>query len=228
MMKNRSCLLTTALVWAVLLCWQCKEKSPEPKVKVEEIQQIKPIPKVIKDLAEFADLSVSDTSNIELLMSFKEIDSNGVVQELDVDQAAGAFKKKMTTKTTKRLPLLEILNSEKIVIILQGRGFGGPIWAWVLVNKEKKQIDKLIFDHSAESEGYGTAITNNSFESQFTGRTLSGDGQFFGLKQNDKLLVRGTYEVDGLAGATQTNGAVIEMMNTGLDSYKVYLESEKE
>ena len=228
MIKKRSCLLTTALVWAVLLCWQCKDKPPEPKAKVEEIQQSQPIPKVIKDLAEFADLSVSDTSNIELLMSFKEIDSNGVVKKLDVDQAAGAFKKKMTTRTTKQLPLLEINNSQKIVIILQGRGYSGPIWAWLLVDKENKQIDKLIFDHSAESEGYGAPMTYNSFESQFTGRPLRGDTQFFGLKQNDKILVKGTYEVDGLAGATLTSEAVIEMINTGLDSYKVYLESEME
>ena len=227
MIKNRSWILTTALAGAVLLCWQCREKTPTPEPTTEVIQQTKPIPKVIKDLADFAELSVSDTSNIDLLMSFKEIDSNGTVHQIDIDQAASAFKKKMTSKKSTSFPVVEITDSQKIVIILQGKGYGGPIWAWLLVNKGNQQIDKLLFDHSAETDGYGAAMTYNSFESQFTAKVISGDVPIFGLKQNDELLIKGTYEVDGLAGATITSQAVLEMMNTGLDTYKVYLESEK-
>ena len=71
-------------------------------------------------------------------------------------------------------------------------------------------------------------MTYSTFEGQFTGRTISGVSQSFGLRQNDKSLIKGEYEVDGLAGATQSSMAVIEMMNTGLEAYKVYLELEKE
>ena len=228
MIKNRSRIIATALAGAVLLCWQCKERTPEPKSTTEEIQQTKPIPKVIKDLAEFAELSVSDTSNIDLLISLKEIDSNGTIQQIDIDEAASAFKMKMTSKKSNKFPVLEINDTQKIVIVLQGKGYGGPIWAWLLINKENQQIDKLLFDHRAETDGYGAAMTYSSFEGQFAGRVVSGDGPIFGLKQNDQLLAGGTYEIDGLAGATQTGKAVIEMMNTGLGPYKAYLESVKE
>ena len=221
---TRSCLITTALIWAVLLGWQCREKPSEPQEKLEEVEAKKPTPKIILDLAEFADLTVSDTTAIEKLLLFKEIDSIGNSQIIDIDQAARAFKQKMTTKKSSSFPLLEIQNSDKVVLVLQGKGYGGPIWAKVLINKVSQQIDKLVLDHSAESEGYGTPMTYSSFEGQFTGRNLGNNAQIFGLRQNKELLMKGNHEIDGLSGATITSKAVVEMMNEGLKSYATYLE----
>ena len=63
---NRSCLITTALFWAVLLGWQCREKPSEAPVKIDTAEVKKPAPKLILELAEFASLAVSDTSNIDI------------------------------------------------------------------------------------------------------------------------------------------------------------------
>ena len=221
---NRSCIIITALLWAVLLGWQCREKPSGLKVEIEAVEAKKATPKIILDLAEFADLAISDTTTIDNLLNIKEIDSMGNAQIMEIDQAARAFKQKMSTKISPSLPLLEIQDSDKVVIVFQGKGYGGPIWAKVLINKESQQIDKLLLDHRAESDGYGSAMTYSSFEGQFTDRVINHEKQTYGLKQNNKMLIEGEYVVDGLSGATQTSKAVVEMMNNGLNSYGAYLK----
>ena len=180
------------------------------------------------DLIEFAGLNLTDTTNFEELLNIKEIDSNGLVKDLETDRAARAFKQKMTTKESTRLPFLEIQNSDEIVVVFQGKGYGGPIWALALIDTQKQTIEKLSLDHSAESDGYGAAMTYSSFENQFVDRDLSLDEYNFGLKQNDKMLIEGIHEIDGLAGATETGNAVIEMINNGIKSYEIYLKQHKE
>ena len=224
MTKNRSWLLTTALLGAVLLGWQCKEKTTEPQAAPEVTKAIKKNPKIILDLAEFASLEISDTTDIEPILDFKAIDSSGNLQTMDMDQAAKAFKKMMTTKKSVNLPLFEIKDSEKVVVVFQGRGYVGPIWALLLIDNKTQQIEKIQFDHSAETEGYGDAMSYSSFENQFTGRKLSRGLKNFGLRQNNSLIIEGIHEIDGLSGATETSKAAIEMINEGLNSYKVFLE----
>ena len=224
MTKNRSWLLTTALLGAVLLGWQCKEKTKEPQAAPEVTKAIKKNPKIILDLAEFASLEISDTTNIDALLRFRQLDSIGNLQTISVDIAAKAFKQMMTTRESTSLPMFEIANNEKVVVVFQGSGYGGPIWALLLIDNKTQQIEKIQFDHSAETEGYGDAMSYGSFENQFTGRKLSRGLKNFGLRQNNSLIIEGIHEIDGLSGATETSKAAIEMINEGMNSYKVFLE----
>ena len=224
MTKNKSWLIITALFGAVLLGWQCRQNTKETQVKPEIKQVIKTNPKIILDLTDFANLEISDTTDIDPILNFKVIDSSGNLQRIDMNEATKAFKKMMTTKKSVNLPLFEIKDSEKVVAVFQGRGYVGPIWALLLIDNKSQQIEKIQFDHSAETEGYGDAMSYSSFENQFTGRKLSSDLQNFGLRQNNSLIIEGIHEVDGLSGATETSEAAVEMINEGLNSYKVYLQ----
>ena len=83
---------------------------------------------------------------------------------------------------------------------------------------------KLQFEHMAESEGYGAAITQSSFENQFVGIVLDPDLKDFGLKQNGVVLIEGVNMIDGISGATITSKAGIKMINQGLLKYRNYLK----
>ena len=128
-----------------------------------------------------------------------------------------------TSKKADSYPIIELKKTDSVVLMLQGRGYGGPIWAYLLLNKESMSIEKLQFDHKAESEGYGADMTYNSFESQFTKKPLLPETVGFRLSEEGKNSEPGFYEVDGISGATQTSNAAIDMMNYGLSIYNNYL-----
>lgn len=186
------------------------------QVQVENVE-VNKIPKVIKDLTSFAEMSISDTTDIINIVSFKEVDSSGVLQTVDIERAASRFKQMMTNKKGYSYPIIEIADTDNVVFMVQGRGYGGPIWAKILFDKNEIQIKKLEFQHSAESEGYGAAITQSYFENQFTDKKLSSNGDAFGLEQNGQTILEGLHIVDGTSGATQTSRAAVDMINEGLE-----------
>lgn len=77
------------------------------------------------------------------------------------------------------LPIFEIKGTETVILPLQGVGFGGAIWAKVLVDRKALEIEKIEFEHKAESDGYGAAMTESSFERQFDGVKINLDEHTF-------------------------------------------------
>lgn len=60
----------------------------------------------------------------------------------------------MSREDANALPILEIKNTDNAIPLVQGNGFGGVIWAKVLVDTKSMEIKKIEFDHTAESDGW--------------------------------------------------------------------------
>lgn len=209
--------LTACICWGF---WSCREKPlPENTIAVEPAS-IKPVPKVIDELSSFGGVSLTEYADLDSLLVFKLIDSSGALQEIDVEKSARLFKKLKSGKKVSGLPIIEFKETNKTLVMFQGRGYGGPIWATLIFDNSTLKIEKVAFDHRAESEGYGAAMTMSAFENQFLGMAIEDSDTNFGINQGGKNLLEGSHNVDGISGATQTSMAVIRMMNEGASDVK--------
>ncbi|MCW5517985.1 FMN-binding protein [Muriicola sp. Z0-33] len=205
-----------------LTLWNCKEK-PVPKATVEKAEMVQTISKTIKEIAIFADLSLTDTTDITTLMSFKEIDENGMLTESDAQKTEQLFKALTKVKPLASFPVVEIKNTTLVILVTKGKGFAGGIWAKILIDRASGKVQKIQFDHIAESEGYGSGITRKSFEDQFIGMPAYMEPNTLSLIQDGKVIGEGIYKIDGIAGATATSKGVIDMLHQGLENYQNYL-----
>ena len=212
----------------VFFGWACKEKPDKVKPKVEEAKKpSKAIIKVsptIKELAKFADLPLTDATDINELILFREIDINGVVTEIDDDRAVALYKKMTKRGAAISFPIFEIKNNDTAIIPLQGVGFGGAIWAKVLIDRNTLEIKKIAFEHKAESDDYGGAMTQTSFENQFIGKKINLEEKTFWLQKAIEKSNDDGHLIDGISGATVTNEGIVEMLNVGLQRYRNYLQ----
>lgn len=211
----------------VPLIWNCKENQDTAKPKVEVSKQetvaVAELPTSIKELAKFAVPTFSDAANSDEWMIFKEIDANGTVTSINRQRAIDLYKAITKPQQVSAMPIFEIKNTDMVILSIQGKGFGGAIWANVVVDKKALEIKKITFEHKAESEGYGAALTQSTFENQFVGAKINLDESSFILKKNMEQRLDDGVVVDGISGATMTSDGVIEMMNLGLKKYKEYL-----
>ncbi|AKA34249.1 FMN-binding protein [Flagellimonas lutaonensis] len=220
------------LIFLSLFLWNCKQ-APEskkvdadiqqPLVKTEKAQKTSPI---LLKLVEFADTTATDTTDITDIFVFKQLNENGEIASLDPKDAVSLHKKVTDAKSGEELPIFELKKGQKAVLMVNGRGFAGPLWAKILVDKDAMTIEKIEFDHSAESEGYGDGITYTSFEKQFVGAKIDLTDNTFSLFQSGSEVEKGNQRIDGLSGATMTSQAVVKMVNEGLKKYKGYLNPE--
>ncbi len=207
----------------IVLLWSCKETKSEPTATTPEVTVSKPIPKEIIEILEFAELPATQSEELAGLIGLQEIDNSGVLHMVSLEEAAKTLKQLKTSKKVDRHPIIELKGTDQVVLMLQGRGYSGPIWAYMLLNKKSMVIEKLQFEHKAESEGYGDFITYNSFENQFTEKPLLPETGGFQLSVEGRTLQPGFYAVDGTSGATQTCKAAVDMINNGISIYNKYL-----
>lgn len=210
-LRNRMRLALLVLVSTML--WHCREKPVADKVVLKEEIVEKTNPKVIIDLCAFADISVTDTTDIDPLLRFKMIDSTGAIQEIDTEEAARLFKKLKSGKKVSSLPMMEFKETNNTLVIIHGRGYGGPIWATLIFDNETLRIETVVIEQRAESEGYGSGITMSSFENQFTGVEMKNVINLFGLKKGNQTFIEGEHKVDGISGATVTCQSVVNIFN---------------
>lgn len=207
----------------ISLLWSCQNK-PVDVVKQESAPQ-RPyqIPKELQEIGKFAEVTFADTTALKQAFTFKAVDQQGKVNIIHFEEAAQLYKKLLKSDQSKQLPIFEINDSDKVILMLNGRGFGGLLWAKVLVDRKNKQILMAEFGQETESEEYAAEFTEKSFADQFTGKKIAAGGNTFGLSQAGKSLLIGQSEIDGISGASVTSRGTIEMMNTGLGSYIPYL-----
>lgn len=211
----------------VLLFWNCKQKPGTEKPKevetVKEEKAIVHVPAAMIELGKFADIVISDESDINQFIDFKHIDTNQSVTAIDMNEAVSFYKKMMKREKANSLPIFEIKNTDDVILLIQGVGFGGPIWAKVLVDKNTLEIKKIAFEHFAETDGYGAAMTQSPFADEFIGTKINLDKNTFTLQKNMESRIDDGVIIDGISGATMTSEAAIEMVNEGLKKYKGYL-----
>jgi Na+-transporting NADH:ubiquinone oxidoreductase subunit C len=211
----------------VIAFWSCKHKpetqKPRTEVIVKEEKAIPKVPVVLIKLGEFANVKLSDVSLVNEFMVFKQIDTNNTVTTIDMNKAVALYRKMTQREHLVSLPIFEIRNTDNAILIIQGVGFGGPIWAKVLVDRTSLEIKKVEFEHKAESEGYGAAMTQSYFEEKFVGAKIDLEKNTFILQRNKERRMDDGTIIDGISGATMTSQAALEMVNLELKNYKGYL-----
>ena len=218
------------MLFLVPLMWNCKQNPDTEKPKVEESKQetvvVTKLPTIIKELAKFAEPTFSDSTDIGELMTFKELDASGTVTSITMEKAVDLYKAMTKTGQASTMPIFEIQNTDNSILSVQGKGFGGVIWATVLVDRKTLEIKKVAFEHKAESNDYGAAMTQTSFENQFIGTKINLEQNTFSLKKAAEKAVDGGQIIDGISGSTVTSKGAVDMMNEGIKSYLNYLRPE--
>lgn len=214
------------LLVLVPLFWSCKQKSETvtPKQEIKEVKEVVKLPSEIKEIAKFADISLTDSTDVNTLMHFKAIDKNGMLESIPIEEAASLYRGILKSGKSEVLPIFEIKNTDYTVLLVYEKGYGGTIRGKLLVDRIALEIKKIEFDHKAESEGYGDGISFSSFENQFVGAKIDLEANTFALNQAGKTIMVGNTTIDGISGATTTSTAVIKMVNGGLKNYGSYLE----
>ncbi len=218
----------TLIILAIFL-GSCKQKTDSQKA--EQLgQEPAPtstyqLPKAIKEIAQFSDITLTDSTDVNSVMNFKAIDSTGVVTEINMSEALSLFKTAMDSNKSTALPIFEFKDTQNSMLMVSERGFGGKIWGKLLVDRTTSELLKVEFDHTAESDEYSAdGITLSSFEDQFIGARINWKGNTFGLDQSGKTHAEGDTMIDGISGATVTSQAVLKMMNEGVQKYSGYLD----
>lgn len=216
----------------MILCvlgWNCKEnpKQAEPIMEPEqEIQTTTEVPASIKEIAAFAMSSFTDTTNLQDHIIFKELNTTrGDISTIDPEKAGDLYKKLATRGQAASLPIFEVKGTDLVVLPVQGVGFGGAIWAKVLLDKKSLEIKNIAFEHKGESEGYGAAMVQNTFEDQFIGVKINLEEDTFTLQKAIEKANDDGHFIDGLTGATMTSQGAVTMVNQGLRKYSSYLKS---
>lgn len=211
----------------VLVC-SCKQNQESQKREAEQIDQKATAKKkrspIITELERFVDTIPSVGSEDSEIFVFKEIDANGAINTINTDQAVALYEDIVKHKQVTSLPIFEIKNTDTAILLVKSNGFGGAIWAKVWVDRGTLEIKSIEFDHKAETDGYGAAMTQTSFESQFAGTKINFDKNSFDLQSNMEKGSDNDQMIEGISGATITSEAVVEMVNVGLLKYRDYLE----
>lgn len=210
----------------IIVFWSCKHKEENVKPASETIVTEKKgpstVPAELVKIGEFAKIDLSDMFTVNQQVLFKQIDEKQTVTTIDMKTALALYRK-MTEPGAFSYPIFEFRHTDSAVLVLTGVGFGGPIWAQVLVDRKTMEIKNIEFQHSSESEGYGAAMTQSYFEDKFTNAKIDLEKNTFTLQANLETRMDGGTIIDGISGATMTSEAALEMVNLGLKNYKGYL-----
>ena len=132
-----------------------------------------------------------------------------------------------------RLPIIVINNGKEEVNVmpLEGAGLWGPIWGYIGLTADCKNVVGVVFDHKSETPGLGAEITTPMFRDQFKGKTIFSDGEFVSVD-----VVKGgianlaadlqKHSVDAISGGTITSKGVNNMIENVLKSYLPYIEKQ--
>ncbi|MGN0189893.1 MAG: NADH:ubiquinone reductase (Na(+)-transporting) subunit C [Candidatus Cryptobacteroides sp.] len=121
-----------------------------------------------------------------------------------------------------RLPvyIFDIDGESVTVIPCYGAGLWGPIWGYIAVKEDGRDILGAIFDHKSETPGLGAKIAEEPFYTQFIGKRFSDSEPMFSVvKGGAKGAADG---VDAVSGATITSRALGVTINTWVKYYEPY------
>ena len=119
----------------------------------------------------------------------------------------------------------------KYIVPVAGAGLWGPIWGYIAMDSNGKDIYGAYFGHQGETPGLGAEIERPAFSSQFEGKSIFGaNGQFESV-----LVVKkgqepaGRAYVNAVSGGTITSQGVQKMLFTSLEPYTAFFKKlEKE
>lgn len=131
----------------------------------------------------------------------------------------------------RRLPVFECTLPDKgikYIIPVYGAGLWGPIWGFVSVNSNGRDIYGAYFAHQSETPGLGAEIEKETFSKRFDGKKLWQDGKFSPVKVVKYGTVPAKQEdnyVDGVSGGTITSRGVNNMLDNCMMPYRLFLKN---
>ena len=154
-----------------------------------------------------------------------------VIQEGQVVEDKKAFNirmdKQVAIPTNQREAPLYIAQKDGetyYVLPLRGKGLWGPIWGYISLKSDAREVYGATFDHASETPGLGAEISTDEFQKQFKDKQiLDKSGQFTGIKVTKKEA-KGPREVDGISGGTITSTGVEDMIQDCVAAYMGYLK----
>lgn len=115
----------------------------------------------------------------------------------------------------------------KYIVPVAGAGLWGPIWGYIAMDSNGKDIYGAYFGHQGETPGLGAEIEKAAFSSQFEGKPIFGaNGDFESV-----LVVKKGQEpadrayVNAVSGGTITSQGVQKMLAESLRPYTAYFKS---
>ena len=161
---------TVAILLIFSVIWSCKQKPVQDKIIVEQPVQkkevVQQLPPVIKQLLKFVDITADNTADVGQVFEFKKIDTSGVVTTIDMDEAISLYKSMMKHNPPDASPIFEVKDTDNAILLIQGSGFGGPIWAKVLVDRTTLEIKKKEIEKRSDSGQIIEGISGATMTSQ--------------------------------------------------------------
>ena len=116
----------------------------------------------------------------------------------------------------------------KNIMPVYGAGLWGPIWGYIAVNADGRNIFGAYFAHQGETPGLGAEIEKPWFRKEFDGKTLWNGDDFCPVsvvKAGKIPPGQSDHCVDGVSGGTITSKGVSSMLADCLTPYNRFLRS---
>lgn len=147
------------------------------------------------------------------------------VDAMDVDMAAEV----KLPADERKLPVFVCQTDKgvKYIVPVAGAGLWGPIWGYIAMDANGKDIYGAYFGHQGETPGLGAEIEKPAFSSQFEGKPIFGpNGDFESV-----LVVKKGQEpadrayVNAVSGGTITSQGVQKMLADSLEPYTTFFKN---
>lgn len=115
------------------------------------------------------------------------------------------------------------------IIPLVGQGLWGPIWGYLALDEDYRNVKGAIFDHKSETPGLGAEITGRVFRESFINKKVFDENR----ELTGVVVLKGTgnrtteNQVDGISGSTFTGNGVTNMIKKDLKRYQPYFTNKK-
>ena len=184
-----------------------------------------------------ASLNIRNLDNSQVEKTYAEVikadlivnDKGGIVSEgQEKDQAGFTVNRKDMNNENLPVFVCQVDSQTKYVLPLVGKGLWGTIWGYLALNADGKTVYGAYFSHESETAGLGALITEEKFQKEFEGKTVTDNEgnlvidvvKFGQVKDNNT-------QCDGISGATLTTNGVRDMVREYLGKYKEFLNANK-
>ena len=177
----------------------------------------------MREIGHFIDSSFTDSTDLSSIVDFKFIDINNEIKECSMEKSIEIYSKIMHCDSCTEFPIFEVKNSNLSVLVIGDKNEWASIWIVFLIDRSTKTIKKVDIYYKAEVPGLGVKISSAEFEKQFINLPIQINGQSFGLKQNEEIIIQGENIIDGISGATLSSRIVVDISNR-IELFREYLQ----
>ncbi len=184
-----------------------------------------------------ASLNIRNLDNSQVEKTYAQVikadlivnDKGGIVSEgQEKDQAGFTVNRKDMNNENLPVFVCQVDSQTKYVLPLVGKGLWGTIWGYLALNADGKTVYGAYFSHESETAGLGALITEEKFQKEFEGKTVTDNEgnlvidvvKFGQVKDNNT-------QCDGISGATLTTNGVRDMVREYLGKYQAFLNANK-